>query len=178
MNDNKYMFEAKRLDNGEMIQGSLIHSCGGYSIHVESYNPGTSYSISSHDIDPSTIKPLFTTEPNRDAYLFENADKSTYRNLTQDQQKIIHDQIMIDVSMVQCYEMQDRDWIEINHDYSSVFFGAIYRVKAPFCSIDDAMTDARNATEEAGAFGSEDMVVMASDVVKIIRKLAKAHGLD
>lgn len=168
--NNKFMFEAKRLDNGILINGAVVYAPSGRAWIVEFTSASAAYPydprLNAIEIDPSTIKPLFTTG-NRDAWLFDNVDKETYRNLQEDKRAIIHDYIMNDISMVQCYQMQDREWVEINHDFSSIFFGAIYRVRAPGYSIDDACNEVTALNPGSPCLSS----------LRILKKFAKANGL-
>lgn len=97
MSDNKYKFSAKRIDNGEVIEGCLV-STGGYSFicehqHVEfsTIAEGSKASLSAHNwvhVDPSTITHLFTTD-NPDALIEaaykEGHDDNTYISCTADE---------------------------------------------------------------------------------------------
>jgi len=174
MND-KYMFEAKRLDNGEMIQGRLTYGVNGIgkrdSIAVYDEDKGVSIE---YFVDPSTIKPLFTTcKP--DVWLFENVDKKPFINCTPEEREVIIQAKAFTGPSVDRYVSSMSDWE--NSDNGDMYINYIYRVKAPGYSFDDAMTDLRNNTEEAGVFCGGIMVVDACSVKFIINKFAKANGL-
>jgi len=174
MNDNKYMFEAKRMDNGEMVTGLYTKAweegLDGQDA-IEVFN-GAETSI--HNVDPSTIKPLFTTDK-RDLWLFENAERKTFIDCTAEEKEIITQAKGRDDWSATRYVISVSEWEK--SPSGDLHINYIYRVKTPSYSLFDAMTDARNSTEEAVVFEGEDMVILARDVKEIINKLAKANGL-
>jgi len=181
MNDNKFMFEAKRLDNGVLINGAIVYAPSGraWIVEFESANAAYPYDprLNTIEVDPSNIKPLFTTD-DRDVWLFENVDKRTLSSLNENEASAVT------LGWVQTGSARfgttqifnGSGWVNLLH-IEELRANYVCRVKAPGYSRDDAMTEARNSTETAGVFEMEDMVVLARDVKEIINKFAKANGL-
>lgn len=169
--ENKWMFEAKRLDNGEVINGSLVNDkyIVGF-FNVDSPNPNSELmfcDVDCHEIDPPTIKPLFTTTPEKpDEWLFENSEHKTFIDCTPEEKEIICQARHSDMSRVEY--ICGTSFRACESLVTDVGMLRVYRVKAPKYTIDDALSDADN--------------LQVSDVYcfefrRIIEKFAKANGL-
>lgn len=127
MSDNKYEFTAKRLDNSSLtVTGRLGYGRNGLDVIEESMPNGNVYS---HDIDPSTITPLFTTDK-PDAWLFENADKLPLNELTPAEALLVMGGLL--EGGLETYGAQ---WVD--NERMGIFIENVYRVRAPGYSADD-----------------------------------------
>ena len=57
--NNRYLYRAKRMDNGEWVEGTLLHKSSSFSIECDEYYIFDGIETSSNDdlylVDPSTI---------------------------------------------------------------------------------------------------------------------------
>ncbi len=184
-NTNKFMFEAKRLDNGEVIQG---YYCYGYGGESEKYIPCISVmnngSPSDTAIDPSTIKPLFTTNK-PDAFIFENVDRKMLEELSDSEKLIVINSLGSD-----CLSMLwgDGSWNDARKSATAIDLQVVYRVKAPGYSIDEARNDIIDSLQASydedrfnGRGDNSQPLICLSEAFNIVAdgidKFAKANGL-
>ena len=172
MNDNKWMFEAKRQDNGEIVSGSLVYTALGVFIAEElpdGINRVKGMMVEINDlikytsINPSTIKPLFTTDK-PDAWLFENVDNLAFRDVSPEEREVIC--FSVDNNPDDC-EVLSSDGCWKPTSYTHVVFDCIYRVKTNKYTLCDAMIDLTKLTGQH----------TKSPEALILFKLAKDNGL-
>ena len=163
MSDNKWMFEAKRLDNGKFILGYFTKAVNkdfelGYAIEV--FNEDNQCLEDQVFVDPSTIKPLFTTDK-PDVWLFENANDLAFECCCDEDQDVIFNAWRkgspIEVS-------NGGIWTE-RVDYNLVPTIS-YRVKSPVYAVREALNDISEI------LGDQYLI----EIEEILEKLIKASN--
>ncbi len=150
-----YKFSAKRIDNGELIEGRISYN--SVKDDVVQWIDADGY-LRIHRIDPSTITPLFTADK-PGVWLFENVDLDQFSIITYPEDvKNIHSGWLNNT--LEYYS--GNEW-SLNGD-TALYKSGIYRVKVPGYSIDDAMNDI-------------GFVETIDQCVDILAKFAKANGI-
>lgn len=165
--NKKYMFEAKRLDNGEIIEFGLFDVVSGAS-KGSSNNLFVNINKDWLSIVKSTIKPLFTTDK-RDEWVFENADNKPLNECSPEE--IAHVITADDDDLEQ--SDSSGDWGRAGtHSQSDKIISKIgvYRVKAPGYSTSKLLENISKSTR----MDSHDTL---NECIDHVLDYLKANGL-
>jgi len=177
---NKFMFSAKRLDNGGTLKFSLGQARLSASPDIMRIITNLGGTDDGAGIDPSTIKPLFTTAATSDVWLFENADKLSIAQIDDEQHVNLITQAWLysegDYSELHVFIEDSPDtvpfWILVNGKHDVLDMNRIYRVKAPGYSVEDLINNISDCQ------GIDNPIDAVHDCLRHVTDYLKANGLD